>query len=107
MTLVAIRHIPYGSEIETANILAHSSDEAERYLRILVENQHGNKSLTVLHSYAVDEPTGYAILSKDDSGQPTALKWKNKTKGSSGVVRLWTDLPESIKKKIQKSAKAA
>ncbi|MCL4432158.1 MAG: hypothetical protein M1300_07550 [Epsilonproteobacteria bacterium] len=102
MLIIAIKHVPYGNQIECTNILAHSIDEAERYLRLLMERQYQNKDLSILHSYQVGEPSTFSISSKDENGNPTTLTWNNKEKTNGGFVKYWTELPLSIKKKLPK-----
>lgn len=104
MQVFEFKYAPYGNEIETSCVLAHSMDEAERYLRILVENESQIRNLVILHSYPIATPTSYSIRSKDDNGVPSCLIWKDKDSNKDGAVLLWTDLPESIKKKSKRGA---
>lgn len=106
MVVVEIKFIPY-NEVETVRVLAHSIEEAEKYFRIIEENECNIKNVTILHSYIVAEPTSYSIRAKEENGFPSCLDWKDKKRSSDGVVMLWTDLPESIKKKIKKTETAA
>lgn len=104
MQVFEFKYAPYGNEIETSRVLAHSMDEAERYLRILIENESRIRNLVILHSYPIATPTNFSVRGKDDAGRPISLNWKDKASGGGGVVLLWTDLPVQIKKKLQKAA---
>lgn len=104
MLVIELKHVPYGNQIESTAMLANSIDEAERYLRVLIENQYQNKDLNILHFYVVGEPGAYSISSTDENGYPSGLKWRSKDKNGGGFVKYWTELPSQIKKKLQKAS---
>lgn len=100
MKVYGFRYYESSNYPESKEILAHSKEEAEKYLRVLVENGlYKIKNLAIEHSYEVATPTNYKVFSRSENGLVTSIDWYDKEGGRSGRVGCWTELPPRIKHK--------
>ena len=103
MVVVFFRYYRSSNSPDIINILAHSEEEAEKYLRSIEKNGIFKiQDLNILYQAVIAEPTNFSVQGRNKQGFPSLICWLDKSKGSNsidknGCVKHWTDYPPRIK----------